>query len=170
MNRFGAAALALLAAVVAQLMLAPNIAIGTVSPDFLLLVVVTMAFVGGSNEGAAIGFIAGLAWDFIGSGAVGPMALTMTVTGFTAGLLQEHIFAGSWLLPVSLVALAALLSETIYALILLALGDGSSFGAALIQHILPTALYTGLVGIVVFVPLSRYLRRDKQLTTFRHMA
>jgi rod shape-determining protein MreD len=170
MNRFSSAATALLAAVILQVGIAPYIAIAQVMPNLLLIVTVTMAFVTGSNEGAVVGFVAGLTFDLIGSAAVGPMALTLTLTGFVAGTVQEQIFAQLWVLPLTVLAVASLLSESLYFLILILLGERITFGFALISKVMPAALYTTLVAVLVFLPLSRFLSREAKLATFRHIA
>jgi rod shape-determining protein MreD len=139
-------------------------------PNILLIVVVTMAFVTGSNEGAAVGFAAGLAYDLIGTSAVGPMVLTFTLVGFAAGLLQEHIFAAGWILPVTVLAGASLLAESLYFLILVFLGERVSFGMAFLTKVLPGTIYTTFIAVLFFPYLSKFLRRDTHVSTFKHIA
>jgi rod shape-determining protein MreD len=169
-SRFSSAVAALLVAVILQVGFVPYCAIAQIMPNLLLIVTVTLAFVTGSNEGAFAGFIAGLAYDLIGSAAIGPMALTLTLTGFIAGLLQEQIFASGWVLPVTVLAVASLFAETLYLLILILLGEEVALGTALLTRVLPGTLYSTFVAIVVFPPLSRFLSRRAKLSTFRHIA
>ena len=85
-------------------------------PNFLLLVVVTLALVEGPGAGAVAGFAAGLIFDLLGVGPVGPMVLVLTVTGYLAGLLHENMFAEGWLLPLTVLAIASLGAEIAYGL------------------------------------------------------
>ncbi len=100
-NRLLPTLVALFAAAVLQAALAPYLSIGQVVPNFLLLVVVTIALVEGPAPGAAVGFSAGLIFDLLGSGPVGPMMIVLTLTGYLAGLMHENMFAEGWLLPLT---------------------------------------------------------------------
>ncbi|MHB8051057.1 MAG: rod shape-determining protein MreD, partial [Coriobacteriia bacterium] len=81
MSRWWTTAGALLGALVLQVMIAPHIALFGVTPNLLLLVVITLAFVEGSSEGATVGFIAGLLMDLLSTGPIGAWALVMSVVG-----------------------------------------------------------------------------------------
>ena len=92
---------AVVVAALLQAGLAPYMAIGGVVPNFLLLVVVTLALVEGPAAGCSVGFACGLIFDLLGPGPVGPMVLVLSVTGYLAGLLHENMFAEGWLLPIT---------------------------------------------------------------------
>lgn len=150
--------------------LAPYLAIGGVVPNFLLVVVVTLALVEGPAAGASAGFAAGLIFDLLGSGPVGPMALVLTVTGFMAGLLHENMFAEGWLLPLTVLAIASLASTLAYGLMLELLGAEGSFLVMFFTKVLPEALYDTALGLLLYPWLARFLRRDRPMTTFRRVA
>ena len=99
---------ALVAAFVMQVMLAPHLAFFGVVPNLLLLVIVTLAFVEGPSAGAIAGFVGGLLLDLIGTGPIGAWALVLSVTGYTAGMLQENLFAEGWLAPFTVAVIAGL--------------------------------------------------------------
>ena len=161
---------AVLAAALLQAGLAPYLAIGGVVPNFLLLVVVTLALVEGPVAGCSTGFACGLLFDLLGAGPVGPMVLVLTVTGYLAGLLHENMFAEGWLLPISVLGVAALGSEIAYGLLLDLLGGGGPVFVTFITRILPAAVYNTVLGLLVFPLLARLLRRDRAMTTFRRLA
>lgn len=171
-NRITTALAVLLGALLIQTTFAPSLAILGTVPNFLLVGVVVMAFVYGSAQGTMIGFVAGLAYDLIGTATVGPMALTLTLTGFAAGMLQEQIFAAGWLLPVSVLGVTSLLTETLYLSILLLLGERLSFGTALLTRALPGALYAMFIGVLLFPFLSRLVRKAQKtdVNTFKRIA
>jgi rod shape-determining protein MreD len=170
MNRALPAIIAVAVATVLQATLAPYLAIGGVTPNFLLLVVVTLALTEGPTAGAASGFAAGLIFDLLGNGPVGPMALVLAVTGYLAGLLHEQMFAEGWLLPLTVLAIAALASEIAYGLLLGLLGEGAPFWQALLTTMLPAAVYDTVLALLVYPWLARFLRRDRPMTTFRRLA
>lgn len=170
MRHFAPAALAVVIAALLQAGLAPYLAVGGIVPNFLLLVVVTIAFTTGPTEGAVAGFAAGLAFDLLGTVAVGPMALVLTLAGFVAGLLHEAMFAEGWLLPLIVLAITALASEIAYGLILDLLGYDVAFWQALFTKMVPGAVYNTTLALLVFPWLARMLRRNQPMKTFRRLA
>lgn len=170
MKRLLPAALALLAATLLQVGLAPYVSIGGVVPDFLLLVVVTFALATGPSEGAGVGFAAGLIFDLLATGPVGPMALVLTVTGYAAGQLHEVLFAEGWLLPLTVLAAAALLSEVAYAIMLDLLGASVPFWRAFLTKMLPGAVYNTASAVLIYPWLVRLLRHEPPMKTFRRLA
>jgi len=170
MRKFLPTAAAGLIAAVLQAGLAPYMAIGHVVPNFLLLVVVTLALVEGPAAGAGVGFAAGLMFDLLSSGPVGPMTIVLIITGYLAGLMHENMFAEGWLLPLTVLAVASLSAEVAYGLILDLLGAGGPFWLTFFTKMLPGAVYNTVLGLLVYPWLARFLRRDRAMTTFRRLA
>lgn len=170
MRRAVPAIVSVLIATLLQAGLAPYISIGGVTPNFLLLVVITLALTEGPTAGASTGFASGLIFDLLGTGPVGPMALVLTVTGYLAGLLHEQMFAEGWLLPLTVLAMAALGTEIAYGLILNLLGEGAPFWPAFFSKMLPAAVYNTVLGLLIYPWLARFLRRERPMTTFRRLA
>lgn len=150
--------------------LAPYLAIGGVVPNFLLLVVVTLALVEGPSAGCGVGFACGLIFDLLGAGPVGPMVLVLTTTGYLAGLLHENMFAEGWLLPITVLGIAALGSEIAYGLVLDLVGAGGPLLLTFMTKMLPAAVYNTALALVAYPWLARILRRDRAMTTFRRLA
>lgn len=169
MNRLIPTVIALLTAAVLQAALAPYLAIGQVVPNFLLLVVITIALVEGPAPGAAVGFSAGLIFDLLGSGPVGPMILVLTLTGYLTGLMHENMFAEGWLLPLTVLAVATLSAEVAYGLILILLGSGGPFWSTFLTKMLPGAVYNTVLALLIYPWLARFLRQERPITTFRRL-
>lgn len=169
MNRFLPILGALAVATILQAGLAPYMAIGHVVPNFLLIVVVTVALVEGPAPGAGVGFAAGLIFDLLGSGPVGPMVLVLVVIGYLAGLMHDAMFAEGWLLPLTVLAIAALAAEVAYGLILLMLGSGGPFWITFFTKMLPGAVYNTVLALMIYPWLAHFLRRDRPMTTFRRI-
>lgn len=170
MERILPPAIAVVVASVLQAGLAPHVTLFGVVPNFLLLVVVTIALSTGSNEGATVGFAAGLAFDLIGAGPVGAMALVLTIAGYVAGMLHTAMFAEGWLLPLTVLALTALGSEISYGLLLNLLGTDVPFWTTLFTKMLPGAVYNTTLALLVYPWLARFLRHDRPMKTFRRLA
>ncbi len=161
--------LAVVVAAVLQAMLAPYLSIGGVVPNFLFLVVTTLALAEGPTPGASAGFAAGLVYDLLGAGPIGPMALVLTGVGFLAGLLHEAMFAEGWLLPLTVLGVAALGTEVTYGLLLGLIGEGAPFWPAFLTRMLPAAVYNTVLALLVYPWLARFLRRDHPMATFRRL-
>jgi rod shape-determining protein MreD len=159
--------IALLVAAVLQAALAPHMAIMGVAPNFLLLVVITLAMVEGPIPGAVAGFAAGLLFDLLGSGPIGPGALVMTSVGFVAGTMRANMFAKSWILPVTVVFVASFLAELAYGIFLAVIGVETQLLPLIWTIILPSAVYDTVLALLVFPWLARFLRFDTEMTELR---
>ena len=69
-----------------------------VKPELLYLVTVIFAVLQGPAEGAVVGFVGGLAQDFMLNMPKGITALTLTMLGYTVGLARQYITSPSPLL------------------------------------------------------------------------
>lgn len=170
MRRWWTTVGALAAAIVLQITLAPHLAIGSVTPNFPLLVVVTLSFVEGPSAGAIAGFVAGLMLDLLSSGPVGAWAFVLSLTGYFAGMLQENLFAEGWLAPVTVAVVAGLLADFAYLIVLTILGVGPAFWEAVTQVVLPRALYNAILVMLAYPWLARFLRADRSMKSFRRLA
>lgn len=153
-----------------QVAIAPHLSIGGVTPNFLLMVVITVALVEGPGPGASAGFAAGLVFDLLGTGPVGPMVLVMTLVGFASGLIHSQMFAEGWLLPLTVLGIASLGAEMAYGLVLAMLGETGGFVAGFVNKMLPGAVYNTVLALLVYPWLARFLRRDQPMKTFRRLA
>lgn len=170
MTRWWTTAGALLGALVLQVMIAPHIAVFGISPNFLLLVVITLAFVEGTSEGATAGFVAGLLLDLLSTGPIGAWALVMSVTGYISGSLKENLFAEGWLAPVTVGVVAALTADLAYLVVVSVLGVGPAFWSSVVRLVLPQAVYNAVLVILVYPWLARFLRTDRSMKSFRRLA
>lgn len=170
MKRWWTTVGALVAALILQVALAPHMAIGIVIPSFLVLVVITLSFVEGPSSGAVSGFVAGLLLDLLSTSPIGAWALVLSATGYTAGLLQENLFAEGWLAPVTVAVIAALLADFSYLLVLTILGVGPDFWESLVRAVLPRAVYNAVLVLLAYPWLARFLRSDRSVKSFRRLA
>jgi len=67
-------------------------------------------------------------------------------------------------------AVAALLSEFAYGVLLTVLGEGGSFWAGFVGKMLPGAIYNIALAVLIYPWLARFLRRERPVTTLRRLA
>jgi rod shape-determining protein MreD len=163
-------ALALAAGFVLQVSLAPQLTVFGVVPNFLFLVVVTIALTQGPVSGGVAGFVGGLLFDLLNAGVVGPFALVLAVVGYVAGTLNANLFAEGWLLPVTVVAVAGLATEVAHGVVLAVLGTGPRFWDAFLTVMLPSTIYHTALAVIVFPLLARLLRTERPMKSFRRLA
>jgi rod shape-determining protein MreD len=154
-------------AVVVQTVVLSRIPLPGATPDLVLIVVVSLALVQGSNSGAVTGFAAGLLLDVVppADGQVGRWAFVLALVGWFAGR-ADAAAESSALVPVVTVALSTLGAVLGYAAFGFALGDPRVTGAA-VAAALPTAvLYNTLLAPFLVPLLMRLARRIEPSTTY----
>lgn len=98
--------LVVLAVLVVQSTVGLDIRVAGAHPDFMLLLPIAAGLAMGPEEGAVMGFVAGMASDLLLPTPFGLSALVGCLVGFGVGLTTGRITEGIWWLK-SLVALAA---------------------------------------------------------------
>lgn len=158
MNRDSLAVLVgAIAAVLVQIVIAPNIAVLAAVPDFLAAYVLVVAIVRPTNSSLVLAFSLGLIFDLLGHGPVGLMAFLLVIAAFAASraftvLNNDTLFMPLVTLVVSLVAI-----EVLYALVLVGFGFSASMVDALVYRALPCALYDCVIALVLYPLAVRFL-------------
>lgn len=148
-------------AILAKTILLPEVAIRTFRPDVLVLVVVAVALVEGTDSGIRLGFAAGLAQDLLSGGAalVGVGALVMMAVGYLAGRARPYLAAAE---TTGTIALAGALAggATLAAGILgRMLGTISPSIGRIVAATLIVGLYSAAVSPLVLRPTQRLVRQ-----------
>lgn len=126
-----------------------------VSPDLFLIFVICTGLLRDKREGAVIGFVFGLVLDMMVGRMVGLSAIVYMYLGLLTGLLRDHFVSDGVIVCAITVFVAALIYNIVYYIgYLIAWGD-LGFGIALIRTILPKALYTGIAGFILCVPIGK---------------
>lgn len=149
---------------------APYISIMGASPNFFLIIVTIAALTNGSDKGVVVGFVAGLILDLLGTGPIGPWAMVLSVTGYVTGLVDQHLFAEGWLLPVTVLSFASFIGELLYLAVVVLLGSDLPFFSSIFSLVLPTTLYTIFIAVLAFPLLSRLLREEQSIASFKRVA
>jgi rod shape-determining protein MreD len=155
MRRVLALAAVIITAVLLQSTVFSQLRLLGVRPELLYLVTILIALQEGPNEGALVGFTAGLAQDMLLDQPKGITALTLTLLGYTVGMARQYIVSPSPLVPTIVVAIATALGVAFYEIVTFLLGQ---FEAS-ITYAVKVALLTALYNAVLTPILSPLLRR-----------
>jgi len=130
-----------------QSTVAGKIAIGDVSPDFIVVCVILFGLQRGPIQGSLFGFLVGLLVDLGNPGYLGLNALTKSLVGYAGGRLGAATSPGTVVL-VFVIFLAAFGHDVVYFLVYLWPRVDSAM-VSIFTNGLPSALYTAVAGIVV---------------------
>lgn len=131
---------------VAQLVVAPRLAVLGVKPDFLLLGVVGAALCRGAVTGCLLGLGAGLAEDIVVGQYLGVRAVSFALVGLAVAGARTRMFGDQPVVPVVAALGGTALAELTSWAIWRVLGVPLPLGAGLVQVVLPACLYNGLIA------------------------
>ncbi len=135
-------------------------------PDLLLLVVLALAMTYGHVEGALIGFGAGLLADLAppADHAAGRYALVLCIVGYAAGLVRpDSGQLRSAVLPMTVVAVAAIGSTLLYAGVGALVGDTAARHVGVLKLLFTATLYDVLLApftVPWIMALARRIDKD----------
>jgi len=128
------------------------------SPDFALLVVMSLALLGGSMHGAVAGFSIGLLIDTLSFGTMGATALTLLAVGYLAGRYRETL---GWPTRGTTVLLAGgltLMACLLFAGIQVLLRVGADVSPLVIRDMIVVTILGMVLAVPVFAGIRRLLR------------
>ncbi|MEX0833085.1 MAG: rod shape-determining protein MreD [Actinomycetota bacterium] len=138
-----------------------------VKPELVYLVVILIAVLEGPTSGAGAGFAGGMAQDFLLNQPKGITALTLTLLGYSVGMLRQYIVSPSAWLPVFLVGASTAAGEIFHGLVRFLLGQldtgwGFQFRVAILA-----GLYNALLTPVVFPVIRRVTESSRTRKVLR---
>jgi rod shape-determining protein MreD len=158
--RTAALGVTLFTALLLQAVVAPGLDVFGWPPDFVLLTVVAFAIADGNATGARYGFAAGLCADLLSGGShlVGLSALVFLLVGDGIGRLRPYLSGTGRVGEIALGALGGAVSFGLFGGLSLLLDMGTLTPLLLVQGLIATTLWTGLLTPVfcaVLRPLTR---------------
>lgn len=137
-----------------------------IKPDLILVSVVSIALLKGSDLGATWGLIFGLLEDLLNGRFLGACALSKMITGFLAGYLEKNIFKDNPLVPFVCMLGFTIFNELLMFFLLNAFRYQLSFLPTLAFKIFPLAIYNAIFSPLVFFALYRldYYFRERYLS------
>lgn len=133
-----------------QISLVHSIAIFQTTPDLILIIVLYAALFYG-EIGLWIGFGAGLFLDLYNL-SLGYNALLLSLIAYGIGKLASRVYREAPILWITLIGVGSILKN----LIMFAVQKELSFGL-IFKYIIPEAIYTTIVGIVIFFIFKNYI-------------
>ena len=145
-----ATALGAVVALLLQVALAPVLAIGGIVPNLLLAYGLAVALARPYAPSILLPFALGFAFDLVGGGAVGAMALLLMLASVGCRQLARMLDNDTLFVPLGLLVAGVLLVELLYGALLVLCGYPASLGEALLFRSLPCALYDGALAVPLF--------------------
>ncbi len=128
------------------------------SPDFALLVVMSLALLGGSMPGAVSGFSIGLLIDMLSFQTLGATALTLLAVGYLAGRYRETLGQPNRTTIVALGGALTLMAALLFAGIQVMLRVGADVSPLVIRDFIVVTLLGVVLALPVFAGVRRLLR------------
>ncbi len=116
-----------------------------VTPDLVLVIVVCLALLRGSDEGLIIGLCAGLLLDLKDGNIIGIQALSKMLLGFSVGTIQKKFFKDNYLIVIAVVFIATVFFDGFNLFLYSSFGANYNFTQAFLNIIIPTAIFNLLV-------------------------
>lgn len=149
----------------------PRFKLGGVCPNVLVILVSTIGFAKGANQGMTVGIICGIILDIFSSGYFGMYALIFVIIGYLNGTFRQFFFGDDLKLPLLLIGSSDLIyGGLVY--VFTYIGRGRlDFPFYFMNLMMPEAVYTILVSLLLYFPiiqLDEWLvksekRREKRL-------
>jgi rod shape-determining protein MreD len=138
-----------------------------VKPELTYLITVVLAMIEGPSAGASGGFAAGMAEDFLLNQPKGITALTLTLLGYSVGMIRQYIASPSPALPVLLVTGATAVGQLFHSLVSFLLGElpggwGYAFRVAVLS-----AMYNGILTPLAYPIIRRVAEGSRAKRVFR---
>ena len=159
---FGVGAVGAVVALLLQIVVAPNIALFSAQPNFLLAYVLVVAIARPLDAGSALPFALGLVCDLLGSGPVGGYAFLFVIVSFIASRAFSVLDNDTLFMPVTIFVVATFAAEMLYGALLIGLGLSASPVDAFLYRALPCTLYDCVVGLVLYPIIARLLASGAQ--------
>jgi len=148
-----------------QTAFAPWLAIHGVVPSFATIIVVLYALRVGARGALLLGAIAGVITDAL-SGTGGGWTVAYLTIAAVSGAVRTRFFADGIVMPSVLVAVALLLRNALFWIVMTAEGYPRGYGTTHLHAALEAALYTGIVTVVVQFARSRFTDPDQRIQRY----
>lgn len=131
------------------------LSLGDIKPDAGLAALYCIGLITGPIEGALAGMFLGIVQDLGSAGLIGMSGLSRGLVGLVAGILGRHVL--DLTSPSNIIFIAAFsLAEAVFIALFLEIFQGSvPFFGLFFTHIIPAALYTGVIGYLLLRIVSR---------------
>jgi rod shape-determining protein MreD len=139
-----------------------------VKPELVYAVTVLVAILEGPNQGAVVGFVGGMAQDFLlNAQPKGLTALTLTLLGYALGMIRTYVVSPSPLLPAMLVGVGTAVGVAFYQTLAFLLGQLSESVGYALQVTVLTGAYGAILTPIVFPVVRRAIEGSRPTRVVR---
>lgn len=142
--------------IILQITIIPLFSIKGISPDLILILVISVSIQRGKFWGVVGGFSAGLVFDAFGTAFVGLSSLANSISAFVAGFLLGEQLEQRFGVIVGLILVSLLIHDFLYYTIL-SIGISIGFWVTLFKHVIPQSFYTLIFMVIIHMVLPRGL-------------
>ena len=121
-----------------------------VIPNTMIIIVVSYALLRGQTAGMITGFAAGFIYDIFFGSSLGFYALMGLLIGYFCGICHKNFYRENFVLPVTLSALSCFVEGVIIYITGFFLKNKYNVFYFLFNAIIPQAVYTGVVAVLVY--------------------
>jgi rod shape-determining protein MreD len=144
----------------------PRLSVWGITPDLVLLVVVSWSLLRGIGRGLPMGLFGGLILELISGGPFGGVILSLLAASAATTYAHTGISRDSVWLPLAAGSLATVLYIGLYGLVLRASGRPVDLALGLLQIMVPSVA----LNVIAMYPIYWLLRRLHQRTVFGQAA
>ena len=143
--------------VLLQLVVAPNIAIFSAMPNFILVYCLLVAIVRPATAGPVLPFVLGLVSDFAIGTPIGSTALLLVLFSFLASRAFSVLNNDTFFVPLVVIAVASFAVELLLGAFSLSIGVDVDLMSAIVYRALTCGLYDCVAALVLYPLASRLL-------------
>ena len=122
----------------------------SVSPNLMIIITISIAFMQGKKEGILTGLISGLLIDFTYGSVYGFYGLLYMLVGYAAGFFCQVYFDNDVKMPLILATVSDVLCNFIVYVVFFLLRGRLAFARFLTGIIIPEAVYTALMTLILY--------------------
>ncbi|MCH8871783.1 rod shape-determining protein MreD [candidate division KSB1 bacterium] len=142
--------------IILQITIIPLFSINCISPDLILILVISVSIQKGKFWGVIAGFSAGLIFDAFGTAFVGLSSFVNSISAFVAGFLLGEQLEQRFGVIVGLILVSLLIHDFLY-YVILSIGTSIGFWVTLFKHVVPQSFYTLIFMVIIHMVLPRGL-------------
>ena len=136
--------------IVFQSTILQGFSIAGVIPNTAIIIVVSMALLRGSTEGAICGTAAGLLQDVLFGSSIGYYALLGMLLGYFAGKFNKGFYRENYALPIIVSIAASIAYESLIFFTSVLFSGNTMYFYFFIKIILPETVYNAVATIIIY--------------------
>lgn len=123
---------------------------GGITPNLLIILTASTAFIKGDKPGLLVGFFSGLLVDIFFGNYIGFFALIYMYIGFVVGKLHVIFFTQNLAIPIAIISLADFVFGFVCYVLMFLFRTKFNIGYYMTSIIIPELVYTALIAIFYY--------------------